>query len=574
MADLDQHYDLVVIGGGFAGLTAAVRASELGLRAVVLERGEDEVYACNSRQSGGIMHLAFHDPNRPPEELAVVIDRVTEGNADEKLALALAHSGRRAIQWLQHHGARFMRFNPQEGYRWCMAPPRSLRAGADWKGRGPDVTMQLLEERLKQLGGSLRRGTEVVSLRMQDGRCIGALSRGANGTAEWSATCVLIADGGFQADRELYQRYIGPHFDRVFQRGPRTGTGAGLRMALEAGAAITGTDRFYGHLLCRDAIHNDNVWPYPEVDAVATAGIVVDERGIRVADEGKSGVHLTNELAAYDRDEQLFAIFDAAIWEQPGKSARIPANPLLEEAGGTVVRAESIAALAEKLGMPAPELERTITAYNAALAAGKLGELPVARSSAIKPWPIMQAPFMAIPVCPGITYTMGGIVIDEMSQVLREDGQPIPGLLAAGATTGGLEGGRNTAYLGGLLKAGAFGLIAAERAAEIVVANGRSRNVLQQQPVPSAAPLPPATSSAGGLSSFPALKLIARYGVPTSLFLGTAVAILVAWLGWSLMAGLAIPVAVIAGALTALIGVSYTELIRLITEFLMPASGP
>lgn len=219
-----------------------------------------------------------------------------------------------------------------------------------------------------------------------------------------------------------------------------------------------------------------------------------------------------------------------------------------------------------------PELGRTIADYNTGLAAGKLGELPVARSSAIKPWPIVQAPFMAIPVLPGITYTMGGIVIDEKSQVLREDGQPIPGLLAAGASTGGLEGGRHTAYLGGLLKAGAFGLIAAERAAEIVATTHRPRNVVHEQRAPALAPMPPA-SSAGGLSSFPALKVIARYGALASFILGVAVAILAAWLGWSLMSAFAILVAVIAGALAALIGVSYTELIQLITGFLMPSSG-
>jgi fumarate reductase flavoprotein subunit len=554
---------------------AAVRACELGLRAIVLERGTGGAYPCNSRYSGGIVHLAFHDPHRPPEELASVIKRVTEGDADTKLALALAQSGRQMIDWLQQHGVRFMRFNPQEGYRWCMAPPRSLRAGMDWKGRGPDVVLHLLEERLHRLGGTLKRGAEVVSLRMQDGRCVGAVSKGADGMTEWTAACVLLADGGFQADRDLYQRYIGPHFDRVFQRGARTGTGAGLRMALEAGAALTGTDRFYGHLLCRDALHNDNVWPYPELDAIATAGIVVDGNGIRVADEGRGGVFLTNALAAYAYDGPLFTIFDAAIWEQPGRTARIPANPLLEEAGGTVVRAESITELAEKIGVPASELEQTVSAYNAALAAGRLGELPIPRSSAVKPWPIVQAPFMAIPVCPGITYTMGGIVIDERSQVLRESGEPIPGLLAAGATTGGLEGGRNAAYLGGLLKAGTFGLIAAERAAELVAATGSSREALRQSPGPVAAPLPPpATPPAGSLSGFPALKLISRYGVPGSLGLGVIVAILVVWLGWTFFGGLAIPVAAIAGGLAALIGVSYTELIRLITEFLMPASEP
>ena len=76
--------------------------------------------------------------------------------------------------------------------------------------------------------------------------------------------------------------------------------------------------------------------------------------------------------------------------------------------------------------------------------------------------PIAKAPFLAIPVCAGITYTMGGIVVDGGSRVLKTDGAAIPGLYAAGSTTGGLEGGPTVGYLGGLAKAAIQGLVAAE----------------------------------------------------------------------------------------------------------------
>ena len=62
---MSAAYDLVVIGGGIAGLTAAGRAAQAGLRAAVLERGTDEQYACNSRYSGGILHIAFHNIREP-----------------------------------------------------------------------------------------------------------------------------------------------------------------------------------------------------------------------------------------------------------------------------------------------------------------------------------------------------------------------------------------------------------------------------------------------------------------------------------------------------------------------------
>jgi fumarate reductase flavoprotein subunit len=80
--------------------------------------------------------------------------------------------------------------------------------------------------------------------------------------------------------------------------------------------------------------------------------------------------------------------------------------------------------------------------------------------------PIQKAPFYAVPLCAGITYTFGGIAIDEHGRVRRPDGQPIDGLYAIGASTGGLEGGNGGGYVGGLIKGVAFGLRAAEHIAQ------------------------------------------------------------------------------------------------------------
>jgi fumarate reductase flavoprotein subunit len=559
-ASRDQ-VDLLVVGGGLAGLTAGVRAAELGLSVAVLEQGRGVDYPSNSRQSGGIVHLAFHDPHRPAEELVAIIDRVSSGEADPALARALAETGRRLLDWLQEKGARFMRFNPQEGYRWCMAPPRSLKAGLDWRERGPDMVIRGLAERL---GGALRLGERVTGLRMAEGRCIGVVSERDGVETTWPSGFVLLADGGFQANRELYERHVGGDFERVFQRGARTGIGAGLQMAIGAGAATRGLDRFYGHILCRDALHSDAVWPYPEVDAIATAGIVVDETGRRIADEGRGGVFLTNALATARGSTTFYAIFDQAIWNEPGKSARIPANPLLEQAGGTVLRASSIAELAGLIGVPADRLEETVLGYNKALTDDRLTELPVTRSSAIRPWPIANGPFMAIPIMPGITYTMGGVAIDEKARVLDEAHRPIPGLLAAGSTTGGLEGGSNAAYLSGLLKAGVFGLIAAETAHEACQGTTHAGTPVTQPTAPAAlVASPPPTR-------YPVLRLVSRYGLPASIAAGFAVAALVVLLGWRSLGILALPVGLGAGALTGLLGASYVELVRLVTSIFMP----
>jgi len=570
---LKDHFDLLIIGGGIAGLTAGVRSTELGLKPLVLEQGEGVDYPNNSRQSGGIIHIGFYDPFRPAPELEKIIHQLTSGEAKPELTKALANNGARLISWLQDKGGKFMRFNPQEGYRWCMAPPRALRAGLDWKDRGPDLMIRGLAEELKARGGFLQQGARVTGLLMDNGRCIGAQGTLQGHPQIWNAPYCVIADGGFQANRELYERYIGANFDSVFQRGARTGRGDGLTMALAAGGTVTPGKRFYGHVLCSDALHNDAVWPYPEVDAIATAGIVIDSSGQRIVDEGRSGVHLANELAASGKTGKLFAIFDQTIWDGPGTSARIPANPLLEKAGGTILRADTAEKLAEQMGVPLIALKNTIDDYNQALSNNHLHSLNVPRSDKVKPMSIRNAPFMAIPICPGITYTMVGIDIDEHAQVLDVNKKPIPGLFAAGATTGGLEGGKDSVYIGGLIKSGSFGLIAAERIATL---EGKSVSFTNQhlQALEPHLNIPEnediIAQKSLGLERFPILRGTILYGKPIAIVLAFLSALLCNALLSNPLGWLSIFIAIGLGlfVLVAMLGI--VELVKLVTEFLIP----
>jgi fumarate reductase flavoprotein subunit len=307
--------------------------------------------------------------------------------------------------------------------------------------------------------------TRARELIMESGRCAGVIADRDGREVVFRSRFVVIADGGFQSDPALFRANIGPHFEAVFQRGAANAHGDGIRMARKVGAALTQCNRFYGHLLHRDALTNPKLWPYPQADELAAAGIVVDANGKRLFDEGVGGIGLANLLASRQEVSTAFAVFDARVWDGPGRTARIPANPLMINAGATLHSADTVSALAHKAGIDADGLVATVTAYNHALAHSRADTLTPPRQCGAQPQSLETPPFVAFSLLPGITYTMGGLSIDGHGAVLREDRAPVPGLFAAGAATGGLEGG-NFGYVGGLIKAGVFGLRTAEKIAE------------------------------------------------------------------------------------------------------------
>ncbi|HXC88547.1 MAG TPA: FAD-dependent oxidoreductase, partial [Stellaceae bacterium] len=350
------HFDLVAIGGGFAGLCAAVRGAELGLRTAVLEAGADAGYLCNSRWAGGIFHVSYHDVKLSPDDLVAAINRQTGGETDQELAAAIAADAGRTVDWLASQGAAFTQASPIGWHRFTLAPPRAAVAGQDWQGRGPDRLLGELCRRLEERQGGLLLGTRAAALRLERGRVVGVTAHKDGAALEISADSVVIADGGFPGNAELLRKYIGPRPDRVLMRHAGTAIGDGLRMAAEAGAALVGLDRFYGHLLSRDAMENEGLWPYPQIDAVAVAAIVVDRRGTRILDEGLGGIAIANDLARLDDPLCATVICDGPIWETAGKAAQIPPNPQLVAGGGALHQSDTIEALAEMAGLPSENL--------------------------------------------------------------------------------------------------------------------------------------------------------------------------------------------------------------------------
>jgi fumarate reductase flavoprotein subunit len=465
MANADVQHDVIVIGGGIAGLVAASRAAQLGKRVVVLEKSKEQKYLCNSRYTYGTFHINFTDVGADEEVLFDKIEACCEGFARKDLARAIAKDGRRLMQWLKSEGVDLVDLG---GYQTnVLAPPWRKGFGLTWKGYAGDVALARLEENLRQRQGRILRAMRARALKLALGGIEVEVDEAEDAT-NFKARSVVIADGGFQANLDMIRAHIGSALEKLLARNGGTATGDGLRMAQAVGAASTDLGMFYGHLHSRDAMNTDRLWPRPYVDEIAAASIAIHADGRRFADEGLGGIYLANMVARLPDPLGATIVFDQLIWDgPPGRGHAQPPNPLLLEAGGTLHRAGSIAELTGLIGIAPAQLEELVREYNAAVDADTLHMLsPPRRYDRYRAWPIRTAPFYAIPICAAITNTMGGIVVDGNGAVLDQSDKPIPGLFAAGSTIGGLDGGPNAGYVGGLIKA-----TIALRAAEAIAAS-------------------------------------------------------------------------------------------------------
>jgi fumarate reductase flavoprotein subunit len=457
MNNPSSDLDVIVIGAGIAGLTAANRAAQLGKRVVVLEQSIEDKYLCNSRYAYGTIHINYSDLEASEDSLMARIEAATEGSARKDLARAVAKDGRRLTQWLKSEGIDVIRL---DGYQTnVLAPAWRKGYGLTWKDYGSDIALQRLGANFEKRQGRILRGRRATALKGdKSGLVVEA------GPESFRAAAVVIADGGFQANHDMIRAFgISPAPEKLLARNGGTAVGDGIKLAQSLGGAVTeaGMTNIYGHIHSRDAMQTTKLWPRPYLDETAAAGIVVDGSGLRFADEGLGGIWLTNVIARSADPLAFTIVVDSPIWEGPASNHVQPPNPLVQEAGGTVHRADTLAELASRAEIAPKGLEATVAAYNAALEAGTLQKLNPSRSDRNRPWPIRTPPFYAIPICVAITNCMGGIAVDGDGRVLDGNDKPITGLYAAGSTVGGLCGGPHAGYVGGLVKA-VIGLRAAE----------------------------------------------------------------------------------------------------------------
>ena len=431
---------VVVAGGGLAGLAAALRATELGARITLLEKGESP--------GGSFLYSSGYIWSY--KDMPTYSREAPRGNATlQRLILERLGQG---LGWLEESGGAL--FSRETG--------NPLTFGARFD---PEQTVANLVARIRASGGEILTGKAFEALLANhEGRITGASTSSPAGREQYWADAAILATGGFAANPDLVGRHIIGGPGRMLVRAHPRSTGDGFLAALQKGALVSaGLDEFYGRNLPAPPAEFS---PERFVEVSQLYGrhaVAINARGERYADEGAdwSETALTRATARQPGPYAWY-ILDAA-----GLEARVrerTAEKMVEvagDAGGVVLRAASLLELADELselGVPRDVFLHTIEDYNAAVAAG--AEMSPPRTSPTRP--LRVPPFVAVKVAPSITHTVGGLAVDEGCRVLRrEDGRPIRGLYAAGVEVGGVSAG---GYTSGLASALVFGRTAAESA--------------------------------------------------------------------------------------------------------------
>ncbi|MBQ7053368.1 MAG: flavocytochrome c [Clostridia bacterium] len=492
----DAACDVVIIGAGGAGMTAALQAIDCGVESVILLEKTASTGGNTSRATGGMnaAKTAAQDGNEWKDATTAAVEKTIAGAKENYPALAeltakveeqfeaykaaptgyfdspelfaldtmvggkginnldlvmtMVNGSAEAIDWLATKNANLVSVGSFGGAS-VMRIHRALTAEGKTTPVGAYLVKTLTAEVEKVEKIDLRMGSKATELVVEDGKVTGVKVSSENGDYTITAKAVILASGGFGADLERVAQYQ-PSLEGFVTTNSTGITGDGIDMAVAIGAATVDMEQIQIHPSV-----------YTETSALITEGIRGD--GAILVNQG--GKRFVNELETRD-------VVSAAELAQEGGYAWTIVDQKMMDASSTyngyytkgyAVMGNTVEELAAAMGTDAAVLTETLNTWNAAVAAQSDAEF--GRMSFAKP--LDTAPYYAVKVAPGIHHTMGGVKINTAAEVLNEAGEAIPGLYAAGEVTGGVHGANR---LGGNAVADivVYGRIAAKSAAAYI----------------------------------------------------------------------------------------------------------
>ena len=495
--DIEETVDVVVVGAGGAGMTAAITATDAGKKVIVVE--SQPIAGGNSVRSTGGMNAAktpYQDKNEFKEAAGVektlataaekFADNATitalaatvksqwdayqanpqgyfdsvelmeldtmiggKGKNNPELVKALAENSADAIEWLASIGAEVKNVGAFGG-----ASVKRIHRPVNADGKVTAVgayIVPILEKNLQDRNVQFLFDTTANEIIMKDGKAVGIKGTGKDGhKVTINAKSVVIATGGFGANAEMVEKYK-PELKGFATTNAEGAQGQGIDMATAVGAATVDMDQIQIH-------------PTVHIEEDGNAHLITEglrgDGAILVNAEGK---RFYDEVSTRDK-------VSAAIIAQPEKSAWLVVDQSMVDksaviAGyiksGYTVTGATYEELAKAMGVDETTFVSTMNTWNQAVEAKSDAEFN--RTSFANP--LTAAPYYAIKITPAVHHTMGGIVINPKAEVLNEKGEAISGLYAAGEVTGGVHGANR---LGGNAVADfvVFGRISGQSAAD------------------------------------------------------------------------------------------------------------
>ena len=475
----ENAYDVIIVGGGTAGLPAAIFAGQRGGKVLVIEAAPvigGTLFLSTGQMSaaGTKLQASKGITGDSPQSHYDDVMRISHNTADPDILRLATENAAAAFDWLTDNGFEVYDHHPVTG---TTHEPYS-HARYAWHKEGGMGILELFEKQLEPLTESgavtIKTSTEATDLIQDDsGRVVGVATVDADGkTARYMSRNVVLTSGGYASNPEMFEELEGA-IDYADVSYPYS-QGAGITLGTSVGGYVR-----YGenHLPLFGAILADS--DYPATMAAMARHfpgnrppweIIVDAQGKRFLQEDILSHAAYEEALLEQPGEQCWAVWDHEIYTQAppfiqtgfGRMLTEDVPDAFNEGWPNFFKADNLDELAEKMGIDAKGLSGTVSKYNMARITqhDDFGRTHM-------PLPIEKGPFYGLHLQSWFLTTYAGLAVGKDLQVIKQDGSPVGGLYAAGELLGtGATSGR--AICGGMLVTPsiAFGKLLGERILE------------------------------------------------------------------------------------------------------------